>query len=83
MIFALATKAVILTFFSLNSETYCLWDTGVYTSLNICWFFILKTKMGISPPYLIWTCYGIFLGNLWDLEKSRKFPIKKSPNMTI
>ena len=45
MIFALATKAVILTFFSLNSETYCLWDTDVYSSLKIGGFCLSKPEV--------------------------------------
>ena len=37
--------------------------------------------MYISPPYLIWHVTRFSLGNLWDLEKSRKSPVKKSRNI--
>ena len=45
--------------------------------------------MGISPPYTLATptLHGHVMeflgGNLGDLEKSRKFPIRKSHNITI
>ena len=35
--------------------------------------------MYISPLYIIWHVTRLSLGNLWDLGKSRKSPVKKIP----
>ena len=38
-------------------------------------YHVEKPRPFISPPYHIWSCYGIIWGNLRDLEKSHKLPI--------